>query len=176
MSDEISVPQICPVCGEPGLFGGEEGLGLGGSHLELTGDAGGKITRARFVWRHPGESHSKDMPELIPQLEAGRPIYRSDEWLRGTPHVWSKTSHARLFEDADLVELEYRFAQEAEKVGAQERPFVSAALALKLVAEVRRLRSDEWLERAAEDITSASSPHNVEGLLHILRKHRDGKA
>jgi hypothetical protein len=45
---------------------------------------------------------------------------------------------------------------------------------LALVAEVRRLRSDEWLKRAAEEIERAEHP--LKQMLDILRKHRDGKA
>lgn len=45
----------------------------------------------------------------------------------------------------------------------------------RLVAEVRRLRSDEWLKRAALEI--ADIPLRAGGSrLEILRKHRDGKA
>lgn len=42
-----------------------------------------------------------------------------------------------------------------------------------LVGEIRRLRSDDWLQRAAEEI-----PHSFpqEYIVEILRKHRDGKA
>lgn len=56
---------------------------------------------------------------------------------------------------------------------------------LRLLAEVRRLRSDEWLQRAAEEIAAIRLPdvpaelRNSElraRLLPILRKHRDGKA
>ncbi len=54
----------------------------------------------------------------------------------------------------------------------------------RLVAEVRRLRSDEWLERAIEEIahgradgwsTGVGIPTKAD-LLAILRKHRDWKA
>jgi hypothetical protein len=66
-----------------------------------------------------------------------------------------------------------------------------AALVLRLVAEVRRLRSDEWLEAAAGEMGYEWLEHwapeknggkapsvadcTAEALL-ILRKHRDGKA
>lgn len=55
-----------------------------------------------------------------------------------------------------------------------------------LAAEIRRLRSDEWLERAAKEIATGA-PDHIKGrdwsaadddawVLAILRKHRDGKA
>jgi hypothetical protein len=49
-----------------------------------------------------------------------------------------------------------------------------------LVDEVRRLRSDEWLQRAAEEITENVAPRadvtsTIAQRLDILRKHRDGK-
>ena len=49
-----------------------------------------------------------------------------------------------LSDDAELAELEYRLQQEVERDAAGlEPPFVSAKLALRLVAEVRRLRAVE---------------------------------
>lgn len=59
------------------------------------------------------------------------------------------------------------------------------AIARALVAEVRRLRSDEWLERVADDLVRAATRHDIAGgtrylgtaeALAILRKHRDGEA
>lgn len=51
----------------------------------------------------------------------------------------------------------------------------------RLVAEVRRLRSDEWLEKAAQHIASTLGARyaihlDERGVLEVLRKHRDGKA
>ena len=51
----------------------------------------------------------------------------------------------------------------------------------RLVAEVRRLRSDEWLEKAAEEISASPyaaihSSKTEDAIRAILRKHRDGKA
>jgi len=47
-------------------------------------------------------------------------------------------------------------------------------------AEVRRLRSDEWLEKAAQEIEDVSEVDTICAVdkdiaLDILRKHRDGK-
>jgi len=59
----------------------------------------------------------------------------------------------------------------------------------RLVAEVRRLRSDEWLEKAAKAIAAETDndgcldapdgerwTSNKVSILAHLRKHRDGKA
>lgn len=51
---------------------------------------------------------------------------------------------------------------------------------VRLLAEVRRLRSDEWLERAADEIDGGMDALNETGpsrneILDILRKHRDGR-
>jgi hypothetical protein len=49
----------------------------------------------------------------------------------------------------------------------------------RLVAEVRRLRSDEWLEKAAEEIAKAFvletpvADWRRDAVVEILRKHRD---
>jgi len=45
-----------------------------------------------------------------------------------------------------------------------------------LISEVRRLRSDEWLEKAAEEIGGISALAGAtERALAILRKHRDAR-
>ena len=57
--------------------------------------------------------------------------------------------------------------------------FGQAAVVPRLVEEIRRLRSDDWLERAAEEITDSEVRDGyVEeaAVVAILRKHRDGKA
>lgn len=81
--------------------------------------------------------------------------------------------------DEQLAEMEISLLWEDAEAGDDERPHVSARLALRLMAEVRRLRSDEWLERAAAEYGRAmgwqfDAPR--EELLAVLRKHRDGKA
>jgi hypothetical protein len=53
--------------------------------------------------------------------------------------------------------------------------------ARRLVAEVRRLRSDEWLRSAITEITENTAPlqsisGTIEQRLAILRNHRDGAA
>lgn len=68
-------------------------------------------------------------------------------------------------------------------VWADKGDLVEAGIVRDLVAEVRRLRSDEWLEKAAEEL----GPHLIQGegwvlvhrhareILAILRKHREGE-
>lgn len=48
----------------------------------------------------------------------------------------------------------------------------------RLVAEVRRLRSDEWLEHATDEIGEMDTRDHIDTakVLALLRKHRDGKA
>jgi hypothetical protein len=43
-----------------------------------------------------------------------------------------------------------------------------------LQAEVRRLRSDDWLQRAAEEICVPDCDFGWADVVEILRKHRDG--
>jgi hypothetical protein len=42
--------------------------------------------------------------------------------------------------------------------------------------DLNRLRSDEWLEKAAQEIAAKADPLATGTFLGILRKHRDGKA
>ena len=88
-----------------------------------------------------------------------------------------------------LTEEELDIAQELADQGVPESPRVTR----RLIAEVRRLRSDEWLSKAAEEIaTNIDRGRKLSGftvqpnaafeakmgddVLAILRKHRDGKA
>ena len=98
--------------------------------------------------------------------------------------------------DADLANLErlstrgeiislspaiaLRIVAELRRFRALDAPKVSAGEAIvmeHLVSELERLRSDEWLERAVDEYARAMG-WQFEGprdeLLGILRKHRDG--
>lgn len=86
--------------------------------------------------------------------------------------------------DEELDEMEKLNIPWADNIGSDEIG--------KLIAEVRRLRSDEWLEKAAEEAEELSDfkqredgdsedpqkpwrvRHRAE-ILEILRKHRDGR-
>jgi hypothetical protein len=50
----------------------------------------------------------------------------------------------------------------------------------RLIAEVRRLRGDEWMEKAAEEIAPMIHDDLMTDaraeVIAILRKHRDGKS
>jgi hypothetical protein len=81
--------------------------------------------------------------------------------------------------DEGLGEVEAALHWKAAEGGDLEPPIVSAKLALNLVAEVRRLRADEWLLRAVDDIGALDTLEghvDMAKALAILRKHRDGKA
>ena len=59
--------------------------------------------------------------------------------------------------------------------------YATAAMshAAAMVAEIRRLRSDDWLLRATDDIGDLDTFEghvDTAKVLAILRKHRDGKA
>jgi hypothetical protein len=70
--------------------------------------------------------------------------------------------------DGDINEIERHNAPLNDRPARQIR---------ELIAEVRRLRSDEWLEKAIEEATEhfTSDFQPASDLLAILRKHRDGK-
>lgn len=71
--------------------------------------------------------------------------------------------------DADLVEMEAhaRLTDDGDV----------AADVTRLVAEVRRLRSDEWLARGLNEAAGPTfQPAAVGAIMAILRKHRDGTA
>jgi hypothetical protein len=85
-----------------------------------------------------------------------------------------------LLVEAELAELEYRCRQQAEKDGNLEAPFISAHLGAQLVADVRRLRSDDWVLRAMDevdlDISLALDATDRARVMAIVWKHRDGQA
>ena len=81
-------------------------------------------------------------------------------------------SEPSLLTDDELDYLEGRARNDIGRV----RP----AHVLSLVAEVRRLRSGEWLKAAVAEICmdycSVECELTLEEGLSLLRKHRDGKA
>lgn len=71
------------------------------------------------------------------------------------------------FTDAELDEL--------EKVNKPWADHIGSDVIADLISEVRRLRSDEWLEKAAEEIGDWFDGDMRGEVLAALRKHRDAR-
>jgi hypothetical protein len=71
----------------------------------------------------------------------------------------------RPLTDEELAAIEMEFTGRRD---------AASAFGILLVHEVRRLRSDEWLERATKEIDPYQGGQRL--VLAILRRHRDGKA
>jgi hypothetical protein len=115
--------------------------------------------------------------------------FTEEEALHGCPDCAAPTGIINAFEpdpltDEELDTIEYLAGNQGGSV-AENR----ASDIRRLVAEVRRLRSDDWLQRAAKaivgefpDIGPSYGGKDEDYALaeadvaEILRKHRDGKA
>jgi hypothetical protein len=81
---------------------------------------------------------------------------------------------------ADLATVLERFESEVRRLqaklaAARDALLLSRETGTASILQLRRLNSDDWLERAAEEIASAD-PGRRRSTVAILRKHRDGAA
>ena len=82
---------------------------------------------------------------------------------------------------ADLAAVVERFESEVRRLqaklaDARDALLLSRETGTASILQLRRLRADDWLERAAEEIASAAEPTSRRSAMAILRKHRDGTA
>jgi len=69
---------------------------------------------------------------------------------------------------AELDEMEPDLRAEAER--GPGHPYVRAETALRLVDEIRRMWSNEWLQSAAREVENEMSDAEI---VAIFREHRD---
>ena len=82
---------------------------------------------------------------------------------------------------ADLATVLERFESEVRRLqaklaAARDALLQSRETGTASILELRRLRADDWLERAAEEIASSAQPASRGSAMAILRKHRDRTA
>jgi hypothetical protein len=100
---------------------------------------------------------------------------------------WEKVRRARdgeTVKDAPPLAEEELLDAQAAVIDTNE-PFaemIETQTVRRMAEELRRLRSDEWLEKAASEIAGAVQAglmrpgHSFDRAAAILRKHREGKA
>ena len=88
-------------------------------------------------------------------------------------------SSARIAADLAAVlegfESEVRRLQ-AKLAAARDALLQSRETGTASILQLRRLRSDDWLERAADEIAASPDPGSRRSAMAILRKHRDAAA
>src|SRR5258708_4084058 len=136
------------------------------------------LARASIMKRHG--TRAWDAPPTV-EVRAVRPPVTSgvgfvDPAKMASPFKAPASDEPKPLTDEELAEVE---GDAKEALATRDPSGTDPTDTLRLVAEVRRLRADEWLERAAAEYARAmgwqfDGPR--EELLAVLRNHRDGKA
>jgi NAD(P)-dependent dehydrogenase (short-subunit alcohol dehydrogenase family) len=76
--------------------------------------------------------------------------------------------------DGDLATIDAVARECAETTGRLQ--YLAPNAVRRVVAALRRVRSEAWLATAAEEIAGSANPDEWQANLGILRKHRDRQA
>jgi hypothetical protein len=188
------MPKACPTCGEEGPVGWR---------LSYTVD--GVVTDAVAIYHHPAAKDETGLYKPVThelEVPAGSVSIRAEptpnpsmmRWTSVPPKGWGPESKPLTDEDLERI---MRVLPEIDDDGEASYGVTLGRLGdgpdtldtwdvHNLVAEVRRLRSDEWLRAAAEEVHDNCGEWNgpfepdaeglngqAGGILAILRKHRE---